>query len=145
MGRMLARCLCGSIEAVITPPTVESAHCHCAYCRRAHGAAFVTWTVVPEKQFALSRGEERLRWYRSSEQSRRGFCERCGSSMLFVSKLAPGEVHVARALIEGDVDHEAALHCFSEQKVPWAPTDDELPEIDADNELLAHYKKISKP
>jgi hypothetical protein len=139
---VIARCLCGGIEAELTPPTLESAHCHCDYCRRAHGAAFVTWLLVPEAQFRLTRGEQELRWYRSSEQSRRAFCPTCGSSMLFMSELCPGEVHVARALVEGDVDHEPAAHCFSDQKVPWASVDDDLPDLDSDSELLAHYKKV---
>jgi len=49
---------------------------------------------------------------------------------------------VARALIEGAVDHEPALHCFADRKVSWAAVDDELPEITSDSELLTHYKKI---
>jgi len=66
----------------------------------------------------------------------------CGSSMLFTSTLNPGEVHVARALIEGEVDQQPAAHCFSEHKVAWAHVDDGLPDLDSDSELLAEYKKV---
>lgn len=139
---MNARCLCEGIECEITPPTIASAHCHCRYCRQAHGAAFVTWLIVPEGQFEVTRGEDLLRWYRSSQQSRRAFCSVCGSSMLFASELSPGEIHVARALVRGEVDHEPAAHCFSDHKASWASIADDLPQLTSDSELLAHYKKI---
>ena len=136
------RCLCGAVRCEITPPTKGAAHCHCAYCRRAHGAAFVTWVIVPAEQFRIAAGRELLRWYDSSEQSRRAFCCTCGSSMLFESKLCPGEVHVARALIDGEVDQEPAFHCFVESRVSWARLDDDLTELSADSPVLAHYKKV---
>ena len=62
--------------------------------------------------------------------------------MLFASKLNPGEMHVAQALIEGNADHEPELHCFPEQRVDWVKFDDSLPSVTADSEALAHYKKV---
>lgn len=44
-------CLCGAVRYVITLPTKWCAHCHCSMCRRAHGAAFVTWAGVPSQSF----------------------------------------------------------------------------------------------
>lgn len=38
-----AQCLCGDITLAATLPSLWAAHCHCSLCRRAHGAAFVTW------------------------------------------------------------------------------------------------------
>jgi hypothetical protein len=36
-------CLCGAVKIETTLPSLWSAHCHCSSCRRAHGAAFVTY------------------------------------------------------------------------------------------------------
>ena len=36
-------CLCGSVRFSASLPSKWVAHCHCTYCRRAHGAPFVTW------------------------------------------------------------------------------------------------------
>lgn len=40
------RCLCGALQFSVRFPTKWVAHCHCTMCRRAHGAAFVTWFEV---------------------------------------------------------------------------------------------------
>ena len=36
-------CLCRAVGFVATLPSRWVAHCHCSRCRRAHGAAFVTF------------------------------------------------------------------------------------------------------
>ena len=51
-------CLCGQVRFAIVPPTKWCAHCHCTMCRRAHGAAFVTWIGVPEAQFDFLHGRD---------------------------------------------------------------------------------------
>ncbi|MCA9523176.1 MAG: hypothetical protein KC609_19505, partial [Myxococcales bacterium] len=83
-----------------------------------------------------------LRWYRSSQPSRRGFCSRCGTTLFFESTLAPGEVHIARALVPGAIDREPSGHCFSEQSVAWLTVADTLPHYDSDSDALAHYRVI---
>jgi hypothetical protein len=40
-------CLCGAVQFELQLPATWVAHCHCTMCRRAHGAAFVTWVSVP--------------------------------------------------------------------------------------------------
>ena len=69
-------CLCGAVTFEVTPPTKWCAHCHCTMCRRAHGAAVVTWFGAPSQNFRLVSGAE-LKWHRSSAGARRGFCGRC--------------------------------------------------------------------
>jgi len=38
----------------IQPPNLFCAHCHCGYCRLAHGAAFVAWVGAADEQFELN-------------------------------------------------------------------------------------------
>jgi hypothetical protein len=112
-------CLCGQVRFAITPPTKWCAHCHCTMCRRAHGAAFVTWIGVPEPQFDFVAGRDTVQWYASSPDSRRGFCRHCGSPLFFRSERWPGEIHVARAHIPGPIDREPEGHVHTDTKVPW--------------------------
>ncbi len=67
------KCLCGEVSFQATPPFLASAHCHCTYCQKAHGSAFVTWVVIEKKHFVLLSKEDTVQWFHSSEQSKRGF------------------------------------------------------------------------
>ena len=46
-------CLCGGVRFELTPPSRFCAHCLCQNCRRAHGAAFVTWAGFPDGQWRI--------------------------------------------------------------------------------------------
>ena len=135
-------CLCGSVRFSVRQPTIFCAHCHCRFCRMAHGAAFVTWVGVPEQQFTLAAGTELLSWYQSSIQSRRGFCSKCGSTMFYTSNVSPGEIHIARPYIDGDIGHDPEAHVFFDQRVHWITVSDSLPRITSDSTVLEKYKDV---
>jgi len=135
-------CLCGNVAFEIDCPLTASAHCHCSYCRRSNGAAFVTWVVVPDAQFRWVTGEKEVTWYRSSKLSKRGFCSKCGSTLFFRSELCPGEVHVTRANLTGDGLPAPKWNCFVEQKVEWVEGFEKLIPLSGDSKELSHYKAI---
>lgn len=95
-------------------------------CQRAHGAGFVTWAGFEAGQVRFE-SSSTLTWYASSPGAERGFCNACGSPMLFRSARWPGELHVARALFTGPLDREPQAHVFFDTRVPWMPVDDHLP------------------
>lgn len=133
------QCLCGVVKFEIVPPTKGSAHCHCSYCRRAHGAPLVTWLTMLDNQFKFINGEEKVNWYQSSEQSSRGFCVVCGSTLFFRSTQAPGEIHVAMANLTDDADRQPAVHVFTDQSVPWLSINDNLEHLPGNHEALSGY------
>lgn len=135
-------CQCGAVQFEIDPPTRFCCHCHCRYCRAAHGAAFVTWAGVPSEHFRLQDTEGALVWYGSSQQSQRGFCSRCGTTLFYRTELLPGEIHVARALIDGPIDREPQAHIFSEQRVDWLMELHELPEVPGDSDALKKFSAV---
>jgi len=120
-------CLCGSVRFRAQLPTKWVAHCHCTYCRRAHGAPFVTWAGFATEQVSVEADALRPTWYESSPGARRAFCPRCGSPIFFESTRWPGETHVARALFEDPLDKEPSAHVFYESHVPWLHFNDDLP------------------
>ncbi len=119
-------CLCGALHFRIVGPTKWCAHCHCTQCQRAHGAAFVTWVGIDTPQLEITRGDN-LRWFASSKEAERGFCSRCGSSVLFRSSRWPGETHIARACLHGEIDREPSSHAFATTAVNWVHLGDDLP------------------
>ena len=143
MDRFEGQCLCGAVRFAITPPSLFCVHCHCRFCRAAHGAGFVTWVGAHEDRFAYLAGKDLVHWYQSSPQSRRGFCSVCGTTMFYVSTLSPGEVHVARALISGDIDRAPQAHVFFDHRPPWIECADDLPKIDSSSPRLEKYKAVT--
>ncbi|MEX1993748.1 MAG: GFA family protein [Steroidobacteraceae bacterium] len=137
-------CLCGAIRFALTPPTLFFAHCHCRYCREAHGAAFISWVGAAEARFRFLPESTEPRWYQSSEQSRRGFCGHCGSTLFFASTLCPGEIHVARPAIPGPIDREPQCHVFYDQRVDWHAVGDQLPRYTSDEPGLAKFKAVRR-
>ncbi|MDP6830975.1 MAG: GFA family protein [Alphaproteobacteria bacterium] len=135
-------CLCGGVSFRVQPPSLFCAHCHCTYCQAAHGAAFVTWVGVAEERFELDDPEGRLVWHQSSEQSRRGFCSHCGTTLFFASTMAPGEIHVARALIQGEIDLAPQANAFHDQRVHWVNIEGDLTTFDSTGPELERYRVI---
>jgi hypothetical protein len=120
------RCLCGAIRFEIDLPVKWCAHCHCHLCRRAHGAAFVTWFGVEDDGFRIVAGSEHLRWYRSTPEAERGFCSSCGSTMLFRSSRWADEMHVALPFVDGDIGRPPTAHVYWDRHVDWVELGDEL-------------------
>lgn len=122
-------CLCGAVRFEIDLPSKWCSHCHCSLCRRAHGAGFVTWAGFESSHFRLAQGDDHLRWYTSSAGARRGFCETCGSSMLFESARWPDETHVALGCIDEPIDRVPQANVFFDAHVDWVPIDETLPVV----------------
>jgi hypothetical protein len=118
-------CLCGAIRFEVELPSKWCAHCHCSMCRRAHGAAYVTWVGFRADQFRVVAGT--LARYQSSPGTTRSFCGRCGSPLTFESQRWANEVHVARAAIPGAIDRVPQAHVFASDKAEWVPLSDDLP------------------
>ena len=118
------RCLCGDVRFSLTFPSKWVAHCHCAQCRYAHGAAFVTWVGMHEGDVAIDDPNARLSWFDSTPGvAGRGFCSRCGSTLFFRSSRWPGELHVARANVDATVDRAPQVHAFWDSHVTWVAVD----------------------
>jgi uncharacterized protein (DUF924 family) len=120
-------CLCRSVRFEITLPSVFCLHCHCSICRRHHGAAYVTWVGVARERLRVTQGADAIVGYPSSAHGTRSFCGRCGSSLFCESALRPAWVDVVRAALDGPLDRGPERHFFFDDRVAWAPVDDELP------------------
>ena len=115
------RCHCGTVRFVARFPSRFCCHCHCESCRRAHGAAFVTWIGFRADQVDILAGSEHLVAHVSSPGTKRSFCARCGTKIFFQSERWPGETHIALAALDDRPDRTPAGHVFFEEHVDWLP------------------------
>lgn len=120
-------CLCGGVRFELEQPARFCAHCHCANCRRAHGAAFVTFAGFVDDQCRIVAGEDLLTHYRTNTDATRSFCSRCGSTLFYSGPRWAGEIHVARANIEGDQVLRPQAHAYADRHPDWHEITDDLP------------------
>ena len=120
-GEARGACLCGGVRFVARFPSRFACHCHCASCRRSHGAGFVTWIGFPSAQVRVEAGADALARYESSPGTFRSFCGVCGTKLFFESARWAGETHVAFAVFDDPVDRAPSGHAFFEEHVPWIP------------------------
>lgn len=127
MGQIRGQCLCGAIEFEANGDLMAPAACHCAMCRRWHGSPGV-YTSVRMADFRLT-GEDHLRWYRSGEQSERGFCKECGSK-LFWRSLAGTHIDMTLGSLDqpADVDLKISKHIWVAHKGDYDDIADGLPQ-----------------
>ncbi len=78
------RCECGAVAFRSDGPWRDVIACHCETCRRTSGH-FWAATAVTADALEITR-DDGLVWFDSSDLARRGFCDRCGSSLFYRHK-----------------------------------------------------------
>ena len=106
-------CLCGSIRFTVRPPIRPVVACHCEKCRKQTGH-FKAAAAALRANLDLS-GEDALSWFNSGENSRRGFCSRCGSK-LFFEVIGGEQIGFMPGAIDGALGLEMTTHIFTAGK-----------------------------
>ena len=121
-------CYCGLVRFEVTLPSTFCSHCHCNNCRRAHGAAFVTFVGFPAEQVEMTSGRDDLRRYRTETGATRSFCGRCGTTLFYEGPRWAGELHVTLASLDGEIDRAPSHHVFADHRASWWTITDSLPQ-----------------
>ncbi len=80
--RATGSCLCGGVAYKVTGPLRNIVACHCSQCRKTSGN-YVTTAAANDADLIIDDQEGALTWYQSSEQAKRGFCNRCGGNIFW--------------------------------------------------------------
>ena len=122
-------CLCGAVRYEVEGPATEVTHCHCAMCRKQHGAAFATYGGYEKEQLRLTQGEADIQVYRSGETTERRFCRICGSSLFWLDNTGR-RIWVALGTLDGDPGRPIDSHIFVGEKAPWHTITDDVPQAE---------------
>jgi hypothetical protein len=117
-------CLCGAVRYEVRGPLRDVVVCHCSQCRRTSGH-FGAFTATRAEDLVLTEAEG-LRWYRSSERARRGFCGVCGSN-LFWEPVWGGRVSICAGTLDVPTGLASAAHVFVEDAGDYYAIGDGLP------------------
>ena len=121
-------CLCGQITYQLDGGVELINNCHCARCRKAHGAAFGSFLHAASAGFRWISGEDLVQRYQSSPGNVRAFCRVCGSNMPVVED--GGEVNIPAGTLDDDPGVRPIVNIFAGSKAPWFDIEDSLPQFD---------------
>ena len=121
---MKGGCLCGAVRYEVDPPLRDVILCHCEMCRKSHGHVGA-YTAAPKTALRLteSRG---LKWYKSSETARRGFCRECGGT-LFWERPAGDLISIAAGTLDGPTGLETTLQIYVDDAGDYYEIDSKVP------------------
>ncbi len=128
------RCLCGAIEMQgLGEASVAS--CHCEMCQRWHGGPSVSANFTDGIE--ITKGEDSVGWYKSSDWAERGFCKTCGSTLFY--RLLDGGLIMGES---GSFDMPKGLkiteHYFIDEKPDYYDVTDDAPKLTG-AEVFAKY------
>ncbi len=123
--RATGGCLCGAVQYEVRGPLRAVVNCHCTQCRRTSGH-FAAFTATRTEHLVLTQSRG-LRWYRSSEKAKRGFCKSCGSN-LFWDPTHEDRIGIAAGTLDCPTRLETAAHIFVEDSGDYYTITDGLPQ-----------------
>ena len=80
-------CLCGDTRFQATAEPLRVTICHCTFCQRFTGSAFLVEPIFRHQDFAITHGTPQVYHHRSDGSGKQvtlHFCGRCGTT-LFLS------------------------------------------------------------
>lgn len=104
-------CLCGAVKFEITGDLRPVIACHCIQCRKQTGT-YMSATAARDDHLTITEARG-LKWYRSSPEARRGFCQECGS-VLFWKGEGRDYTSIAAGSIDGPTGAPLEGHIFCE-------------------------------
>ena len=120
-------CLCGNVRYETFGEPIWVGHCHCRWCQKHSGSAFVTCVMFRVGNVVWADAKPTA--FESSPGVERGFCPTCGSTLTF-ARPDRGEMSVLAGSLDDSNVICPSVHIFTEQQCDWARLDDGLPSYD---------------
>jgi len=119
-------CLCGAVSFNITGDLRQVVNCHCGQCLHTLGN-YTGYSAIEKNkiQFVNDAG---LKWYRSSNEARRGFCQECGAS-LFWERLGASTISIAAGMLDLAHGIKTIGHIYCSDKPEYYEIVDDLPKF----------------
>ena len=119
-------CLCGEVCFKINGKLRNVVNCHCGQCLKTHGH-FSAYTAVNKKNIKFVK-KNGLKWYKSSDEARRGFCSVCGASIFF-ERIDSHQISISAGMLKLFDGIESVKHIFYDEKPSYYNVIDNLPKF----------------
>ena len=115
-------CLCGEVQYEAEAIDGKVGSCHCSRCRKLHGSAFATRTLIQGETLKIN---GTLKTYQG-----RAFCPNCGTNILN-SREDINYYSVNRSSIDTpEYSDKPILNFCVESKAPWYEINDGIPGLE---------------
>lgn len=118
-------CPCGTVVIEASGAPEAMGYCHCNACRSYSGAPVGAFTLWKAENVKVTKGEESLGQFQSSDFSNRRYCTKCGGRVM-VDHAGIGMVDLAPATVPS-LAFRPAVHLNYEETV--LPMKDGLPKL----------------
>ena len=125
-------CLCGVVKYRLSDPVADIrgvTACHCQQCRRWSGHHWAS-VHAPKSCLEIIHGENKLRWYQSSDKAKRGFCKTCGSALFwhgFGYPTLANQIDISAGSLDNSQDLKLIRHIFCKFKGSYYELTDGVP------------------
>ena len=118
-----ASCLCGGIKIKVKEKLRYVSNCHCSQCMKTHGN-FAAYTACPEENITFI-NKKTLKWFKSSNIAKRGFCSTCGAS-IFYKRIKSDNISIAAGVFENPTKLKTVSNIFTKGKLDYYKLDSKL-------------------
>jgi hypothetical protein len=114
-------CLCGAVRYDCDESPMMQGACHCRDCQRQTGSAFATIVIFKKSTMEISGAGYTVFAHKgeSGEEVRRGFCNKCGSSVLAEYDVTPDFVVVMAGTLDDPSLIKPAWNIYTAGKQAW--------------------------
>ena len=123
----IASCLCGGVKFKTKGQLRHVINCHCSQCMKTHGN-YAAYTACLEDNIVFINNKT-LKWYKSSNIAKRGFCSVCGASM-FYKLLNSGNISIAAGMFHNPTKLKTHSNIFTKGKLDYYKLDSRMPRFD---------------
>ena len=122
-----ASCLCNGVSMTIKGEFRPVINCHCIQCMKTHGN-YAAYTSVLEENI-IFKSKKTLKWFKSSNKAKRGFCKKCGASIFF-KRYNSKSVSLSAGLLRNPSKLKTISHIYVKNKRDYYKILDDLPKFD---------------
>jgi hypothetical protein len=115
-------CLCGHVRYRTLGKPERTTICHCSFCQRLTGSAFLVEPVFLTKNVELEKGAVSTFDYRSPDHGRVlqvNFCSKCGTHLSLSFERFPTMQGICGGTYDDPTWFKPDRHIFTRSAVPW--------------------------
>ena len=121
-----ASCLCGGIQLKTKGYHRNVQNCHCIQCMKTHGH-YAAYTNVEEQDVKFIK-KRTLKWFKSSKKAERGFCKKCGASILFKMNKS-NIISISAGLFDKSLKLKTNRNIFTKNRLKYYSLDKNIPKF----------------